>query len=491
MGIMRRFLILAIVAVAFAACGNKTKGADADAVADGDSTVVNEEQVDTVPMPMFVVGMEGKYMQMLYWTGLKEPKKTKDNEEYFDDIHDNWALQDMFRRNRAQYSNLVNGDNVVKITYVDEVLKDPDGNTPSMGELHGREGIPSLCARYTCQASKKNSRGVVIVTDEYLKSRKSLKIKGHDIYGGTLKKLPATIVKQLEDKYGMKASRSVLAATIGDKYSWGAVQFKGEYKKAKDKDGKHVLALNVLTDGKQVWTCEEIGYYESDGSFGWNVDDEGEYIPCDIAAAFEGPKGLELCYTHSAPESEEIGLFCTVDGALKQQTYAIYHRMIDEEIPVWKKDFAMMDKMYHAHEQSDKYVKLTKWSHCYIDGDNEWIWLTDKDEKNGAFFIRKDGKFRLVSVQNKSLQPSTCSKDGYSYLKMEGTAGGPSWQTVVYAFKDGKQVWEFFCLEVYGEIDECMLNKKQMSKEEGRIFKDKIPEGEKINAYFRDINEKQ
>ena len=150
-----------------------------------------------------------------------------------------------------------------------------------------------------------------------------------------------------------------------------------------------------------------------------------------------------------------------------------------------------MDKMYHAHEQSDKYVKLTKWSHCYIDGDNEWIWLTDKDEKNGAFFIRKDGKFRLVSVKNKSLQPSTCSKDGYSYLKMEGTAGGPSWQTVVYAFKDGKQVWEFFCLEVYGEIDECMLNKKQMSKEEGRIFKDKIPEGEKINAYFRDINEKQ
>ena len=45
-------------------------------------------------------------------------------------------------------------------------------------------------------------------------------------------------------------------------------------------------------------------------------------------------------------------------------------------------------------------------------------------------------------------------------------------------------------LEIEGEIDECSLNGKPLSKEEGRAYLNKIPEGQKITAWFRDIESK-
>ena len=165
--------------------------------------------------------------------------------------------------------------------------------------------------------------------------------------------------------------------------------------------------------------------------------------------------------------------------------------MVDEDIPVWKKDFAEMDKLYHADEYSDSHVKFTKWAHCYIDYDNEWIWLRDNDDKNGAFFIRKDGKLSLIAIENPRLKPSKCEKDGITYLKFAGSAGGPSWQQEIYAFKNSKLLWKLNVLEVEGEIEECALNGKAISKEEGRTYLDKIPQSQEINAYFRDIETKE
>ena len=45
-------------------------------------------------------------------------------------------------------------------------------------------------------------------------------------------------------------------------------------------------------------------------------------------------------------------------------------------------------------------------------------------------------------------------------------------------------------LEVEGEIDGCSLNGKEISKEQGRAYLDKIPEGKEITAYFSDIEKK-
>ena len=498
---MKKLMFVAICAMAvMISCKQKGQTAPADTTDSVTTAVIDSiiEENDTTPLPMFLVGADAKYKHMLYWTDIKEPQRSEGDEDYFDDWHKRWELQEMFRRNTAQYTNLLQDDKVVKVKFVDEVLKDPDGNTPSIGEIHGREGIPSLCARFELVDAKQakkdesvvDSWGLVIVTDSYLNSRKRLDVKSCQNDSYDYPKLPADIVKQLEERYGMKAQQSQKTCTIGDACYVGAVEFKGEYKNApKDKydaDRKSALAVEVLVDGGKLYVLEQIGYYDPEYGGTWNADADG-YIPNDIEAAFEGPKGLELCYTHGAPESFCVGMLFPREGKLVELEYECYHSMVDEEIPVWKKDFAEMERLYHADEYSDNDVTFTKWAHCYIDYDNEWIWLRDKDEKNGAFFLRKDGKLSLVAIENPRLRPSSCQKDGISYLKFAGSAGGPSWQQEIHVFKDGKRIEKFNVLEMEGEIDECSLNGKALSKEEGRAYLDKIPQGQQITAYFRDI----
>lgn len=499
---MKKLMLVAICVMAvMMGCKNKGQTAPADAQ-DSLEAVIDSiiEENDTTPLPMFLIGDDGKYMQMLYWARVEEPQKGDDADDWVEVMHKRWERQEMFRRNAAQYTNLLTEKGIVKVKFIDEVLKDPDGDAPSIGEIHGREEIPSLCARFDFVNPKQkvdgSNWGLVIATDSYLNSRKRLDVKSSQGSDYNYPKLPADIVKQLETKYGMKAERSSKTCIIGDRYTMGAIEFKGEYKNApkdpNDSDRKFALALEVLIDsGKVSCVLEQLGYYDDEYGSAWNADADG-YIPNSIEAAFEGPKGLELCYTHGAPESFCIGMLFPRDGKLIELEYECYHCMIDEEIPVWKKDLAEMDKIYHADEMGEKDVELVKWAHPFIDYDNEWIWLRDKDDKNGAFFIRQaDGKFKLIAVENPRLRPSRCSKDGVYYLKFEGPAGGPSWQREIHAFKNGQRIWKFNVLEVEGEIYECSLNDKDISKEEGKALLEKIPQGEQINVYFKDINPKQ
>ena len=41
------------------------------------------------------------------------------------------------------------------------------------------------------------------------------------------------------------------------------------------------------------------------------------------------------------------------------------------------------------------------------------------------------------------------------------------------------------------EIDGCELNGKELSKEAGQAYCDKLPESKEINAYFKDIDAKE
>ena len=496
---MKKLILVAICVVAMMiSCKNKGQTVPADRT-DSVAVVIDSiiEENDTTPLPMFLIGGDAKYMHVLYWAYLEEPQKNDDNADYFDTWHRCWEQQEMFRRHAAQYTNLLTENGIVKVRFVDELLKDPDGNTPSIGEIHGREEIPALCARYEYVNPKDksdNNWGTVIVTDSYLNSRKRLDVKSLRTADYNYPSLPADIVKQLETEYGMKVQRSSKTCTIGDRYTMGAVEFKGEYKNApKDKyyaDRKYALALELLIDGDSIYKLEQLGYYDEEWGSTWNADADG-YIPNTIEAAFEGPKGLELCYTHSAPESFVIGMLFPRDNKLIELEYECFHSLIDEEIPVWKKDLAAMDKMYHADEMGDKNVKLTKWAHCYIDYNNEWIWMRDKDDKNGAFFIRKDDTFTLIAIENPRLRPSRCENNGISYLKLAGPAGGPSWQQEIHAFQNGKRIWKLNVLEVEGEINDCSLNGKTISKEEGKTYLAKIPQGNEITAYFKDIDSKE
>ena len=459
------------------------------------------EENDTTPMPMFLMRNDGQSMQVLYWSPLEEPQKSGDDDEYFEESHQRWTLQEMFRRNKAQYTNMFMDDKFVKIKYVDEVLKDPDGNTPSIGEVHRTE-IPSLCARFDFANAKDRKIseygyyecGTVIVTDSYLKSRRLLAVKYKEPESEAPVPLSAAAVKQLEKKYGMEVQRQQLTATIGDSIVWGTLQFKGEYKNAPkdpyDKDRRSALALDVLICGDKVYAHEDIGYYDEEYGPSWNADDGGEYVGCYIMAAFEGPKGLELCFGRDAPESSAVGMFYVRSGQLIQHTYETYHNLVDEELPVWKKDIAEMRRLYLAEDPAEnKRVTLTKYAHFYLDYKHNWIWMRDSTNQHGAFFIQQNDKFTLIAVETPRLKPSTMEADGIDYLQLSGSAGGPSTYRQVYAFKDGQLKERFTALSIYDEIDESTLNGKTISKEQAEEYIAKLPAAEPLTAYFTEIDE--
>jgi len=464
---------------------------------EADSTAVagsphSAEAVDTIPGPIFLTTY-GQYLQMLYWTDVNEPPRNEDDLEYYEERHAAWSAQETLRRHLPQYTHLIEGDKLIDLKYYDEVLKDPDGNTPSIGQLHGRPEIPSLCARFVPADTKirvEDLGGMVAVTDSYLNSRKKLAIGVASSSGIDLPALPDSILRKVEQQYGMKVIRSFWCCTIDNRYIQGCLQFEGEYKDAPkdDRDYKKSLALEVIVDSGKVYAHEEIGYYISPEDFGWNVDDGGEYIPISILAAFEGPKGLEICYWRGAPESLTVGMYVLRDGKYEQTTFDMYQYMIDEEIPVWKSDIVEMQKLYSALPEYDDVV-LTQWGHCYIDYENEWIWLRDKDQQNGAIFLRKDGKFSLIGVETPQIKPSTMEKDNINYVKFAATANETPMSVRISAFKQGRLIEQFSALEANGIVANCNLNGKLISEDEGRAYLDKLAEWTEIDTYFHDSNE--
>ena len=486
------FLFQAVCVIAMTA--SCTGGAKGESLAPMAIDSVSVEETDTTP-PMFVLGINDGHLQMVYWEDLKEPVKDQDNAEYFDEIHQRWAFQDQFRRNAKQYTKLiVDGTKTRDVKYVDEVLLNPDGEPIFYAELHSRPEIPSIGARYVLQGEPKlkdELPGIVLVTESYLATHKPMAIKYMQEHN--YPPMPATVVKQMEEKYGMKAERSQQICTIGDRYTYGTIQFKGEYKKPekKDPEDKLALALEVICDGETVYSFPVEGWY--DESFGptWNADDGGEYFPSKIEAAFDGPKGPEFCYVHWAPESATTGRFLIRDGKLDRQEYTVYHSLIDEPLPVWKKDIEEMKRLYVADDPGEnKHVELTKWAHVYIDYDGEQIWISDKDEENGAFFSRENGKLKLISTVRANLKPSFPeSRNGNHYLMLSGSAGGPSYYTEIFKFKGGKVVEKFNAMEIYGEIDECSLNGKTISKEQGKAYMNAVPDATEPYIFWQEIEE--
>ena len=489
------FLIFSFLLVA---CGNKTKAAenDTDSTAVSDTAAVMEQK-ETVPLPMFLYYFNPGHMQVVYWTSYEEPKKDKDkdNAEYFDEMHSNWALQNGVRTHAAEYTKMVDGSKLIDIKYVDEVLKNPDGEVMYGGELHSRPTIPSPGLRYALVNPKDAPKReydfgemFLILHRDYLKTRKMLKVS--DVEGG--KGLPQTVVKQMEKKYGMKAERSTLCCKIDGRYTFGIIQFQGEYKNAKSKeDYKRALALEVLIDGDKIYPCEILGYFDN-GYCTWNADDGGEYFPSDLLAVFEGPDGLELCFEHGAPESRTVGMMYLRDGKLNRQEYTVYHALIDEQTPVWKKDIARMRELYREDDSSDDNdYDLTKKRLIDLDGDGvDEVWLRAKDDKHGAFFTYKNGKVELIGVEDGRMTPTFYqTKDGKGYLKISGAAGGPSWYSEIYELKNSRVVHTLTVLEVYGEIDECGMDGKDISKEKCQAYRNALPATMDPYIYWNNVEE--
>ena len=437
---------------------------------------------DTTPPPMFLMGNCDGMMQMVYWAEKEEPVINEDNAEFFDQMHQEWALQEKLRRNANRYTKLIDTDTrTVGVKYVDEIWLNPDGELMYLGELHGRPTIPSPGARFVLADGSplpEEGLGVVVVTDSYLASHQPLEIKPIE---GDIMELPEHVIRQMEEKYGMTVAGSVMTSIIGDRYTYGVMQFEGEYKHPKkivDPDYKAALALEIIIDGDIIYSYPVEGYYFPEEGPMWHVDDGGEYYPGQLVAAFEGPQGPEFYFIHWAPESATTGRLFISNGQLDCQNYTVYHSLIDEEIPVWKKDIEEMKRLYVAEDPyENEEVKLTKWAHVYIDYDGEQIWISDETEENGAFFNREDGKLKLIGTTRENLYPSfPQSKNGNHYLVLSGPAGGPSYYYEIYTLRDGQVVERFNALTVYGEIDGSSLNGEEISAEEAKAYLNAIPD---------------
>ncbi len=494
---MRKIVLFAFcVAVAMISCKNKGQAAgetDADSTAVSDSAASVEQQ-DTTPLPMFLYYMNSSYMQTIYWTGVEEPKKDKDNAEYFDGMYASWSLQDMSRRNAAGYTKMLVGNNKwVDIKFIGEQLKNPDGEVMYGGELHSRPSIPSPGLRYALVNAKDAPKRdyeygefFIIVHQDYLKTRKVLNIETPK----NVKPMPKAVIKQMEEKYGMKAGRSMICSKIDGRYTQGFIQFNGEYKNApkdKNSDYKKALALEIVVEDDKVYAFEELGYYDTTEGCTWNADDGGEYCPTSIVAAFEGPDGLELCYEHGAPESSTVGIFRVRDGQLTQTQYECYHRLIDETTPLWKKDIAQLQKLFAGSSKGS----LDKYQFLYLDEDNiEEIWMRSNDDNHGAVFTFKDGKPQLVAIEDDKTGIAFYQGNGKGYVKITSEDG--SFRTTkLYAIKGSQVVERFSMKDLDGEITESKLNGKTLTKWEAAEYLDKTPSSEyKTYPYWKDINEK-
>ena len=458
-----------------------------------------DKNAGTTLPPMFLLGTNDGMMQMVYWCDLEEPQFNEDYADYYEEIHQAWAIQEQFRRNASKYTKLiVDGNKTLDVKYVDEILLNPDGEKIFPGELHGMPKIPSAGARFTLQGKSKMNMdevpGNVVVTDSYLASHKPLNIQ--PAMTDEEVPLPAAVIKKMEEKYGMKAELSKKTYIIGDRYTYGVMQFEGEYKNSARK--KHnpnemsALALEIIIDGDKIYSYPVEGWYDPEFGCTWNADDGGEYYPSNIAAAFEGPQGVEFCFLHWAPESATTGILTLNNGKLDRQEYAVYHSLIDEQIPVWKKDIEEMKKLYIAEDPGEnENVNLTKWAHVFIDYMGEQIWISDEAEENGAFFSREGDKFELIGTVRGNFKPSfPKSRDGNCYLVISGPAGGPSYYTEIFKFKNGTVIERFNGLEVYGELDGCALNGKEISVEQGKAYMQAVPEAHEPFIYWNEISDK-
>lgn len=464
----------------------KNKGQQTVEASEADSVAVDSvlaELNDTTPLPTVLYYMNPQNMMVVYWTDSNEPKKDKDNAEYFNSIYSEWSTQNMFQRNAAGYTKMLMDDKLVDIKFVGEVTKNPDGKEMYGGELHGRPTIPSPGLKYAFANPKDAPKGddwsnmYIIVHKDYLNSRKQLKID----YPDSEKPMPKAVVQKMEQKYGMKASHSMICSKIDGRYTQGFIQFVGEYKNAPKEpynDYKRCLALEIIVDGDSIYTLESLGYYDEESkSCTWNADDGGDYCPTNISAAFEGPKGLELCYRHSAPESCTVGMYFPRNGVINELRYACYHVMVDEQEPLWNSEIAEMQRLYLKEGDGDKDYPLKKYYFIDIDNDGiDEVWMCDKDEHISALFTFKDRKPKLICAETPKMKASFFRmRDQKGAVKIAGSAGGPSIASELYIIKKSQVADRFFMMEVEGEITDAQLNGKTLTKWEAADYLDKQP----------------
>jgi len=295
-------------------CGTKTDGGSetdsdsivttTDSVPEGFSFEAEDGlaglQTAMPPVPLYVriSPEEGKVVQVVYWTELTEL-----NEDDGPVRIEAWKVQNAFRENRKHYTKVLGMTQILGAATVLEEVKTEAGDVGMLrSPSHPMEGVKVELADYGVLGEHLSDgycyTTLWLLADEYLENRERLTVKR------VKKAMPADVVARMEKKYGVKSVRSEVTNEMGD-YRTGFIQFQPK--------GEVELAVELLMCGDSVWVLENEGHADPEDTSVWNVDDGGEYLPNSYDGAFVGPDGIELLFTHNAPESTAMG-WMTIKG---------------------------------------------------------------------------------------------------------------------------------------------------------------------------------
>lgn len=465
-------MAIAVLAMMAGCKGNKTENGDATSDSLTQDSII--EVVDTTPPPAFLYYTSPDSMTVLYWTGVKAPTLEETGEqEYYEAALAPWTIQDRIRRNAETYRTLYYGDKSAEVKFIAEQLKNPDGKDWPVGQIHNRwnrgAGLDYAFVKTPKDIREDENIGGfnVLVSDLYLKTHKPLPTKLISPFDDD-EPMPKNILTLLSKKYGYRVDRSTQDILIDNRYIYGVVQFKPK--------GDKIMALDVIYDKKEekVYVNEEETNYDPSDCYSiWNVDDEGTYYSSIILKAFEGPRGLELCFLRMAPESMTIGLMNLKDDQIVRTIYDAFYVYIDEPKPLWRKDFDQLVKLFNDDDPENKYIRLCNWHYVSIDNDDDdEVWLCDKEAKNHAFFTMKDGKPKLICTALGKLTPTLY----HGRICISGPAGGPSYYYENYILEDSRVVHKYTKMEMYGEFSEAHLDGQELGKAAAEEFEAEMPQ---------------
>lgn len=303
---MRRILLAAVTVLLAACSGNKAavEEAEADAVADS-MFMLAGIRTAVPPVPFYYI--DDAHAQVPYW--LEPGMVASDSADRMSGY-----VQAALRRAPERYTKVLFLDAFHDVGFKEEILGDTL-HSADIGMLRNR-WHPMQGLRYEPKEEGSldedgSTACLWIFSDDYLTGRKLLPMKFlEDEENSEHDRLPASAIRQLETRYGMKVSRSTLLARIGDGYAMGFAQFWP--------NGKTCLGVDVVMRGDSIWShAEKADYFEKENFFSWHVDDDGKFWGIFPACAFEGPDGLEILYTQPASESMEYGWLTVVGDSLK------------------------------------------------------------------------------------------------------------------------------------------------------------------------------
>ena len=146
--------------------------------------------------------------------------------------------------------------------------------------------------------------------------------------------------------------------------------------------------------------------------------------------------------------------------------------------------FAKMQELYEDSDDDHGWKPLCKWQYVDLDGDgiNE-VWMRDKAEEYGAFFICDGDYIDVIGVETDRFQAYTREqKDGKGYFCKGGPAGGPSYYTETVTVKGSRVTDRFNLLEVYGEVDGASLNGEEIDAAKARAYQESLPESTELEC---------